>query len=267
MKRERLFVDVNQVSFYCELRGEGSLVVLHPDGSNDCGAYEKLADILARHHRVLSFDPRGSVRSVPQEDLHVTAAMLADDMAGILDALDLGPAVFFGCSSGGQAVLNMAYRYPEKCIGTVIHEAALQSDTPLPEAGFRQFAQAETYAPYCNGFAPGDLMLIGDYDKFQELDAVTRSRMAANDVYWAQYYIGTADKDSWSAEQLSRMKNVFFSTGVWSSAWIAYANIETARRGGFPHTWLMCAHEPHITCPEELAAYIENCIAQCPPEA
>ena len=41
-------VHANDVDFYVELRGEGPVVLLYPDGCNDCGPYGKVADLLAQ---------------------------------------------------------------------------------------------------------------------------------------------------------------------------------------------------------------------------
>jgi len=41
--RNETYSNANGVDFYCESRGDGPLVVLVPDGSNDCGPYDNLA--------------------------------------------------------------------------------------------------------------------------------------------------------------------------------------------------------------------------------
>lgn len=256
MKKSCFYIYVNACNFYCELRGEGPVFVIHPCGCNDCGAYEKLADNLAKDYQVLTFDPRGGSRSMPDEDLHVTPGMMADDMAAIMKELELEQASFYGCSSGGQAVLAMALYYPELCRKVFVHEAALQQDAPLPNAGFKMFQQASTYAPYCQGFNPMDIASVCDYNKYMELDSVCRARMDENAKYWGKYYAGSADSAAYTDEELARMKNIFISTGVWSAAWCVAANISIAQRGGFTHNWLMSAHAPHITCPDVLADYV-----------
>ncbi len=258
MKKKSFYLYINECNFYCELRGKGEIFIIHPCGCNDCGAYEKFANNMAKDYSVLTFDPRGGSRSMPDEDRHVTPKMMADDMAAIMKELGMDKASFYGCSSGGQAVLAMALYYPELCRNVFVHEAALQLDSPLPEAGFHMFQQASTYAPYCHGFSPMDIAAVCDYDKYMELDPVCRARMEENGKYWGQYYIGSADSVTYSDEELVRMKNVIISTGVWSAAWCVAANISLARRGNFMHNWMMSAHAPHITCPEELARYVKT---------
>ena len=143
---------------------------------------------------------------------------------------------------------------------TFVHEAALQAYAPLPMAGMRYFQQVSTYQPCCQGFSAGDIGSVADYDKYMALDQVTRARMSENGKYWGQWYVGTVDMVSYSDEELAGMKPVYVSTGCWSAAWCVAANLDLARHGGYSHRWLMSSHAPHITCPEELAAYIKETV-------
>ena len=260
MEKKCFYTHANGIDFYCEMRGNGPLLVFFPDGSNDCGAYDAVSQQLANSFTVLSFDPRGGSRSPDPNPSPVTPRRMADDTAAILRAMDLGTASFYGCSSGGQAMLAMALYYPELCRNTMIHEAALQADTPIPNAGMQYFRQVSTYAAHCDGFDPGDICAVADYDKWMELDPVCRARMKQNGMFWSKYYLGSADSVHYTDDELRKMRNVDVSVGAWSSAWCVYANISTAQRGGFPVCWLPSSHSPHITCPEVLAQYIrETC--------
>ena len=252
------------MDFYCELRGNGPLLVIIPDGANDCGTYDAVSELLSDSFTVLSFDPRGGSRSPDSEPHHVIPKDLADDAAAIMDALGYTKASFYGCSSGGQAVLAMALYHPDLCRNVMIHEAALQAYAPLPNSGFDYFRQVSTYAQHCNGFVPGDIGAIADYDKWMALDPVCRARVAKNAEFWGQYYCGTVDMAVYSDEDISKMKNLDFSVGSWSAAWCVAANIEFAKRGNYPLTWFRSAHSPHITCPEELAEYIRRTCAKYP---
>lgn len=258
MNKKCFYTYANGIDFYCEMRGKGPLLVIIPDGGNDCGAYEKVSEYLKNDFTVLSFDPRGGTRSMDYNPRSVTPKILADDAASILKELNLGPASFYGCSSGGQAVLSIALYHPEICANAMVHEAALQADTPIPNAGIQYFKQVSTYQPYCDGFSAGDIGSVADYDKWMELDPVCRARIAKNGEFWGKYYLGTVDMVTYTDEELSRMRNVDISVGCWSAAWCVYANLSVAARGHFPYRWLMSSHSPHITCPEDLAAYIKE---------
>ena len=98
----------HDIEWYCELRGSGPKVVLIPSGEGDCGSFAILADALADDFTVLTFDMPGFSRSSTPPDFDkVTVRMLADQVAGLVTLLNFAPATFYGCSSGGQAVLSL----------------------------------------------------------------------------------------------------------------------------------------------------------------
>ena len=265
VQAESFHVKVNGVSFYCEKRGEGPSLVLVPDGSNDCGPFEKVAALLAGEFTVLSFDMRGAVRSpVPGAQKPVTPKMLAADIVGILRETGLGPAAIYGCSAGGQAALAVGKYFPEAARNLVIHEAALQADTPLRGTGFDHFRGIFAYGDLCRGVTPFELVMVCDREKWLALGAACLERIARNSRYWRRYYVGTVDMERYTEGDFAGMPPVDFSVGAWSPAWMAYANIDTAGRAGKTPTWLPCAHFPHVTCPEVLAAQIRKaCRPHC----
>ena len=254
-------VHVNGIDFYCEKSGRGPTIVLVPDGCNDCGPYEKLMEYLSDAFTVLTFDMRGGSRSPDPKPEAVTPSRLADDVAGIVRALNLGPvAAAYGCSSGGQTVLALGKRHPELCRCILPHEAALQADTPLPDAGFIFFDSIDTFKPIMQGgkVQPGDIWGTGSWAGVEALTDETRKRLELNRAFWERYYRGKVDMDRYMAEDFAKMPPVAFTVGTWTPAWLVTANIETAKRLNFPLTWLHCAHHPELSCPEILADYIRN---------
>jgi hypothetical protein len=79
-------------------------------------------------------------------------------------------------------------------------------------------------------------------------------------VFWRKWGIGTVDREVYTEEDFAKMPPTLFSVGVWTPAFLVYANIETAKRGNCPVTWFMCAHTPHISCPEEYSVYMRKTI-------
>ena len=69
MEKKTFMTHANGMDFYCEMMGQGQTLVLVPDGSNDCGPYEKMMDSLADEFTVVTFDPRGGSRS-PDPNMH-----------------------------------------------------------------------------------------------------------------------------------------------------------------------------------------------------
>lgn len=257
MAKKVFHLPANGIEFYCEMRGTGPLVLLVPDGCNDCGPYDNLSLALSTDFTVVTFDMRGGTRSMDHRPQKVTPSVLGDDVAGIIEALGMGPASIYGCSSGGQAVLAAAKRHPSLIRNVLVHEAALQGDTPLPGAGFRYFENIFSFQNHFNsGLTPSDFWGICNAEKALGLTAEVRARLDENAVFWGKWYLGTVDTDSYTAEDLERMPPVDFTVGTWTPAWLVYANLATAARGKYPVRWFNCAHHPEITCPIEYAQYM-----------
>ena len=85
--------------------------------SHALGCDLRMWDELARHlvaqgHRVLRYDQRGHGRSDTPAGPY-TMAELADDAAGLIDELALGPVVWIGLSMGGMVGQELALRHPQ----------------------------------------------------------------------------------------------------------------------------------------------------------
>lgn len=122
--RHRLAVE--QAELHYEVRGAGPAVVLvgAPAGIND---FADLADALSADHTVITFDPRGIGRSARADDGDITPAVLADDLATLLDSLAIGPVWLIGSSGGAITGLALATRRPDLVAGLVAHEPPVLS--------------------------------------------------------------------------------------------------------------------------------------------
>jgi len=112
------------VDWHCEQRGDGPPVVLVPSGEGDCTSFEHVAAQLADEFTVLTFDTPGFSRSHVQTADDVSVSKLAPQIAGLVESLGTYPTTFYGGSSGGFAVLDLAVRQPELVRDAVVHEVA-----------------------------------------------------------------------------------------------------------------------------------------------
>lgn len=254
----------NDMDFYCEMVGQGPTIVLVPDGANDCGPYEKMMEYLSDEFTVLSFDPRGGSRSPDPHPRPVTPALFSDDIAALVQELSVEtPVSAFGVSSGGQAVLALARFHGDITRNGVVHEAALQADTPIRNAGFEYFQTMATLSPkIADPTTISAITLIGTLEGIEATDAATRARMAKNHAYWAQYYLGTIDMGRYVEEDFACMAPVDFTIGTWTPSWLTAANQATAARGNRPVTWVNSAHAPHLTMPKEMAEIVRGKVKQ-----
>lgn len=101
--------------------GAGPTLVLINGGGMDFRQWDLVVPALARECRVLRFDPRGwggsSAPSAPYSN--------ADDLAALLDALDVERATVLGCSFGGSVAIDFALAHPERVEALILLGAAL----------------------------------------------------------------------------------------------------------------------------------------------
>jgi pimeloyl-ACP methyl ester carboxylesterase len=114
---------VNGVELWYELTGEGEPVIqIHGAGFGHFN-FAPATPRLAERFRVIDYDMRGygqSDRPVQHYDMEVWA----DDVAGLLDALDVPEAHVHGTSMGGMIAIVFAGKYPERTTSVVINCAA-----------------------------------------------------------------------------------------------------------------------------------------------
>jgi pimeloyl-ACP methyl ester carboxylesterase len=106
--------DVNGHELYYEQRGEGEplLLIMGMSGTHLSWG-DAFVDGLARDFTVTVYDHRGVGRSARAEAGYAIAD-LADDAAGLLDALGLEDAHVLGISMGGMVAQELALRHPER---------------------------------------------------------------------------------------------------------------------------------------------------------
>lgn len=115
------FVIVGDDRVYVESAGEGPAIVFLHDGLLHSGGWEAVFHALARRHRVIRFDRRGYGRS----DTPSKPYSPVDDLAAVLDHVDVSRATLVGASSGGGQALEFALRYPDRVSRLVLVGAVI----------------------------------------------------------------------------------------------------------------------------------------------
>ena len=114
-------------------RGNGEPIVLLPGGTLTVGYLDGVADALARAgYRVVGINFRGSGRSTGSSK-GVTLQTMADDVAGVIQALKLGPVHVAGNDFGNRVARMLAASHPE-LTRSVILLAAGGKIPPKPPA-------------------------------------------------------------------------------------------------------------------------------------
>lgn len=135
---------VGDVELYHAVFGDGEPVLLLHGGMGHSNYWGHQIAALAQRHRVIVLDSRGHGRSTlsPQR---MSYRLLADDVAGVLDALRIRRAAVIGWSDGGIVGLELAMRLPDR-VGRLLAFGAnfnLQGLRPqgARSATFTQYAE------------------------------------------------------------------------------------------------------------------------------
>jgi len=107
------YKEINGVKIYYEIYGQGEPILLLHGGSCYIAHQSVLIDFLAKHYKVIAVDSRGHGRSTFNET-KLTYPLLADDMAKLIDRLNVGPVTVIGHSDGGLIGYVLAAKYPGK---------------------------------------------------------------------------------------------------------------------------------------------------------
>ena len=177
-------VEVNGTSLYHEIRGEGPPVLFISGATGDAGHFETPADALADEFTVITYDRRGNSRSPALAGWTTTSiSEQAADAAGLLEALELGPATVFGTSAGAIILLEVLRAH-----GHVIKRAIVHEPPMLTVLANGQEVGAEIERLAQEGFARGGpraalelfIRLNAGDRNFEGLEPIMRDRMLAN---------------------------------------------------------------------------------------
>jgi pimeloyl-ACP methyl ester carboxylesterase len=247
----------DDIEWYCESRGSGPTVVLIPSGEGDCGNFATVADALADEFTFLTFDMPGFSRSsAPPNFDQVTARMLGDQISTLVKSMALAPATFYGCSSGGQAVLSLVADHPDMVRNGIVHEAALAKDVAWPdlaEAGCAQMNRLDDAGIVAACKDRFRNRMNFDPQACDALGADYHRRLEKNYITWVRHYYkpgGVADR-SYGAEELKR-RPIAWSIGGFSEVWFAISNLRVAQRANIEVEIFKCKHFPQVEIPDVL---------------
>jgi pimeloyl-ACP methyl ester carboxylesterase len=137
-------VHVNGVDIYYELDGAGEPLVLVHGSWSDATRWSAVRPGLADSFQVLVYDRRGHTRS-ERPETQGSVDEDGDDLAGLLESLELAPAHVVTSSWGGNIALRLACRRPELFRSLTCHEPplwGLLADDPESQTMLSQSAQS-----------------------------------------------------------------------------------------------------------------------------
>lgn len=122
---------VRDLRLYYELHGEETsepLVLLNGALDTIKSDWGYHLPAFAARYRVLTYDHRGHGRSDNPSARFAGYNELADDLAALLDALDIAKARFCGFSDGAATAINFALRWPERVHSLILAGAQYTND-------------------------------------------------------------------------------------------------------------------------------------------
>ena len=131
------YIDVNNVTLYCEEYGSGDSLLLLHGGLGSGRDWELLIPSLVDDFHLVTIDVRGHGRSTNPSGT-LTYPLIASDLALAIEALGLERPFIAGWSDGGQHALQLGCRYPE-LVRAVMAGAADFKTSPASKTWVREF--------------------------------------------------------------------------------------------------------------------------------
>jgi pimeloyl-ACP methyl ester carboxylesterase len=126
------YAEVNGINLYYETHGSGRPLVLLHGGLGSGEMFGPVLPLLAERHQVVVADLQGHGRTA-DIDRPIDMRFMADDIAALIDHLELDKPDVVGYSLGGGVALQLAVKYPDKLRRLVLVAANIRRDAIPPE--------------------------------------------------------------------------------------------------------------------------------------
>ncbi|TCZ68306.1 alpha/beta hydrolase [Flaviaesturariibacter aridisoli] len=134
------YADIRGLRMYYETYGTGApLLIIHGNGGS-INNFLCQIPYFEKHYRVILADSRAQGKTADPGD-SLSYEMMADDLAALLDKLQLDSCYVIGWSDGGINGLLLALRHPEKVKKLAITGANLQPDSSAVDPWVWRWAQ------------------------------------------------------------------------------------------------------------------------------
>jgi pimeloyl-ACP methyl ester carboxylesterase len=180
-------VPVNGISMYYEMHGNAAgipLVLLHGGGSSIEVTYGEILPIFARHRRVIAVDEQGHGRTTDREG-PIRFTTSADDVAALLERLEIGTADVMGFSNGASVAMQLAIRRPERVRKLVFASSITKRRGASPQ--FWQFMERATFADMPQPLKDAYSRINPDPEKLRAMHDKDLERM--------QHFVETSDAE------------------------------------------------------------------------
>lgn len=123
-------IKVNDVNLYYEIHGQGAPIICASGFTGDHNGWQLVLRQLAEHYQVIIFDNRG-IGKTDCPDYPYTVEMMAEDIVGLIKALNLDSVHLIGNSMAGCMAQVIAYRHPQLVKTIVLANSFMQAHARL----------------------------------------------------------------------------------------------------------------------------------------
>lgn len=125
---ESVTIPSGSARIHCVTAGAGPAIVLLHAGVADHRMWRDQIEDLQDRFQVIAYDRRefGQTHSPDEPFRHI------DDLAVVLEKLDVGSAILVGCSQGGRIAIDFALAHPERVPALVLASTAITGAPAAP---------------------------------------------------------------------------------------------------------------------------------------
>jgi pimeloyl-ACP methyl ester carboxylesterase len=170
------YAPVNGIRMYYELYGNGSipLVMIHGGGSTIDTSFGRLIPMLMKKHRLIAVELQAHGRT-SDRDAPGSFEQDGDDVAVLLEHLQVDKADFLGFSNGGTTVLQISHRHPSLVQKIIVISANYKRDGMV--AGFFDELEKANLTDMPELLKQGYLKVAPDPSKLETMFRKDRERM------------------------------------------------------------------------------------------
>ncbi|WP_106129701.1 alpha/beta fold hydrolase [Pseudosporangium ferrugineum] len=164
------------------------LLLIHGGGSTIESNWGRLIPALEESRRILAVELQGHGRT-GAGDGPASFEGSADDVAGLLTELAVGPVDVLGFSNGGQVAMQLAARHPGAVRRLVVASAPFRRDGMIE--GFWDGMAAATYADLPQPYREADLAVSGDPAHAEQMFRLDRDLMLTGFTDWPEALVAS----------------------------------------------------------------------------
>src|SRR5215469_2887744 len=127
------YANVNGIQLYHEIYGQGEPLLLIHGGLTTIGEMQGWVQPLAKSWQVIAVEMQGHGRTA-DTDRPMSFTMMGDDIAAVLDHLQIPKTYLVGHSFGGASAIRAAIQHPEKVRRLVVISSPYARSGWYPEA-------------------------------------------------------------------------------------------------------------------------------------